>query len=127
GVRLRFEVTDTGIGIAPDAQARIFEAFSQADATIINRFGGTGLGLAICKRTAELLGGEIGVESLEGVGSTFWCALPMGLAAPVADTPPPEAVLLAPGAPDRAEAWLAAGLRLRAAATLAEAVSALEG
>jgi two-component system sensor histidine kinase RpfC len=71
-VRLRFEVTDTGIGISPDAQSRIFDRFTQADETIIDRFGGTGLGLAIAKQLVELQGGMIGVESAPEKGSTFW-------------------------------------------------------
>lgn len=70
--KLRFEVVDTGIGIAPEAQARIFESFTQADETIIDRFGGTGLGLAIAKQQVEAQGGQIGVESTLGAGSTFW-------------------------------------------------------
>jgi two-component system sensor histidine kinase RpfC len=76
-VRLRCEVTDTGIGIAPDAQGRIFESFTQADDTIIDRFGGTGLGLAIVKQLVEFHGGKIGVESAPGAGSTFWFDLPV--------------------------------------------------
>ncbi|MFC7542698.1 ATP-binding protein [Siccirubricoccus deserti] len=69
---LRFEVSDTGIGIPPEARERIFDRFTQADAEIGIRFGGTGLGLAICKGLVGLLGGEIGVESQLGEGSTFW-------------------------------------------------------
>jgi two-component system sensor histidine kinase RpfC len=71
-VRLRFEVTDTGIGISADVQSRIFDRFTQADETIIDRFGGTGLGLAIAKQLVELQGGTIGVESAPDKGSTFW-------------------------------------------------------
>jgi two-component system sensor histidine kinase RpfC len=73
--RIRFEVADTGIGIAPEARSRIFESFTQADETIINRFGGTGLGLAISKQLIELQGGRIGVDSEVGAGSTFWFEL----------------------------------------------------
>jgi two-component system sensor histidine kinase RpfC len=71
-VNARFEVTDTGIGIAPEATSRIFDRFAQADETIIDRFGGTGLGLAIAKQLVEGMGGSIGVDSVVGAGSTFW-------------------------------------------------------
>ncbi|MFY9655374.1 MAG: PAS domain S-box protein [Methylocystis sp.] len=74
--RLRFEVQDTGIGITPQEMTTLFKPFTQADGAITRRFGGTGLGLSICKRLAELMDGEIGLESQPGVGSMFWFEAP---------------------------------------------------
>ena len=78
--RVRVEVDDTGIGVAPEVQARLFERFFQADQGDRRRFGGAGIGLALCRELVELHGGEIGVRSVPGEGSTFWLELPLGVA-----------------------------------------------
>jgi PAS domain S-box-containing protein len=80
-IRLRFSVRDSGIGIPPAVQARLFQPFMQADASTTRRFGGTGLGLSIVKHLVTLMGGQLGMESVEGAGSEFWLELDFSMVA----------------------------------------------
>jgi signal transduction histidine kinase/ActR/RegA family two-component response regulator len=116
GVRLRFTVQDTGLGMTADQMSRLFQPFTQADASTSRRFGGTGLGLAISRQLVERMGGRIDVASEPGQGSTFWVELPFGVVADMvtsASAAMPTAtvtrLMSLPGAADHPEL---AGLRV---------------
>lgn len=112
GLRLRFMVQDTGLGMTADQMSRLFQPFTQADASTSRRFGGTGLGLAISRQLVERMGGRIDVASEPGHGSTFWVELPFGVVAEAPTSMPTATVtrlMSLPGAADHPEL---AGLRV---------------
>jgi two-component system, sensor histidine kinase and response regulator len=134
-VRLRVEVTDTGVGMSAEQQSRLFTPFAQADSSTTRRFGGTGLGLSICRRLIELMGGRIGVSSAPGAGSTFWFEVQVPrLASPQPQQPVNFAdveILLVEDHPINQRIVMkqlaSVGCRVTVAATAADAVAAWHG
>jgi signal transduction histidine kinase/ligand-binding sensor domain-containing protein/CheY-like chemotaxis protein len=136
-LKVRVEVADTGVGIAPENQSRIFDEFAQEDASTTRRFGGTGLGLSISRQLIELMGGRLAVSSTPGRGSTFWFELSLPLADPSSQMPAPPRSLNSVRVlvvHENAAARMLLGKTLRAwsarpteVASLAEALSASTG
>lgn len=133
--RLRFSVSDSGVGMTEEQVARMFQSFSQADDSTARLYGGTGLGLSISRQLASLMGGEVGVSSVDGSGSTFWATLPLRLVPAATTAPEPDTrlanrrILLIedhPGARDQLAATLGkSGASVICAASGPEALDAV--